>query len=236
MYAKDLGDRLLGVADLDVTQVRFGQDERLVEPGGGFDRLATCQRDGSLENGRRDGRVRELVQDHAAVTIERCELRRVEPTATTSFHHEVLARREAAVRRATSRRSLRLRPRGVRGGRSVTVHSGWKHAMVLPSGSLCQAERPMTAVVTTSSKVSNAPVVFLEPDSVAGERGAVMVDVGCPEAHVDVVGEVGIGSAVDQPQGADSAVTGLRARMLAWWTFSAWSGSRTSRAITTSPA
>ena len=73
MHAKDLGDGLLGVGHLDVAQVRFRQDKWFVAHAGGLDRLRGAQRDGSIENGRRDIRARELAQDHAAVAFERRE-------------------------------------------------------------------------------------------------------------------------------------------------------------------
>ena len=58
------------------------------------------------------------------------------------------------------------------------VYSGWKIAMVLPSGSLNQAERPMPGVVTTWSTVLKFRVVLLELDASAHEFSDVFGDVG----------------------------------------------------------
>ena len=91
-----------------------------------------------------------------------------------------------AARRTSSRAPKRCRSRSPRHN-----YSGWKTAIVLPSGSLNQAERPMPGEVTTWSTVLNVPVSYSSNSMpLRGELGDVLVDVGRPEAHLGVVGPV----------------------------------------------
>ena len=90
------------------------------------------------------------------------------------------------------------------------VYPGWKMAMVLPSGSLNQAERPMPAVVTTWSMVLNVPVSSNDPERLLTTRFTPLkfspAALGAAEAAPDGAADVAaLGLELELPQAARNA-------------------------------
>ena len=77
--------------------------------------------------------------------------------------------------------------------------------MILPSGSLNQADLPIPAVVTTWLTVLNAPVSY-SSKTTPHQLGNILVDVRRPEADLSVIGAVALAAPVDEDGSAVAAV------------------------------
>lgn len=80
--------------------------------------------------------------------------------------------------RPTSKHIVFARPAPASG------YTGWKTAIVLPSGSLNHADRPIGVVAMWSTVFERRCVVVVEHDAAISECRHVLVDVGTPEADL----------------------------------------------------